>query len=302
MMRRRLMWAVIISAGVHLAVLVMLLGLSVRPGRPSVLRVRVLPSGGAAAELRDPAAATEARLPGGPVAASAPRPELSRQPAPFPARASVAPAMKPSSSIASSNRPPAPDAQSVPAPSARAPRLPDASRSSSGDGEPATAARQPIPVQSDIWVLTPTADGAANAPETPGPETSGQPTERTVPPPGKDAGAGGGGSGGRGANAGSTPLARRSLLAELGRRLAQSAARCTPSEAARHGWSKDRGLAVPVHFCLDAAGRPSDVGLQGSTGSDLLDRAARDCVVPGAVPLPPAPGCYTVPVLFPVRG
>jgi outer membrane biosynthesis protein TonB len=297
-MRRRLMWAVIISAGVHLAVLFTLLALSARPGRPSVLRVRVLPSGGATAELRNAPTATEARAQGGAVSASTPRPELSPRPVPVPARASIAPATKPSSSVDSSNRPPSPSAQSVSAPSARAPRLPDSSRSSSGGGEPATAARKPIPVQSDIWVLTPTAEGPADAPGTPGPDTSGQPAEGSAPSPGKDAGA----RGGRGGDSRRAPVGPRSLLAELGRRLAQSAARCTPAEAARLGWSKDGGLAVPVHFCLDAAGRPSDVGLQGSTGSDLLDRAARDCVVPGAVPLPPAPGCYTVPVLFPIRG
>jgi len=59
---------------------------------------------------------------------------------------------------------------------------------------------------------------------------------------------------------------------------------------------------VPLHFGLDAAGRPSDVRLLGTTGSELLDRAARDCVVPGALPLPPVPGCYTVEVRFPTRG
>jgi outer membrane biosynthesis protein TonB len=274
MMRRRLMWAVIISAGVHLAVLVMLLALSARPGRASVLRVQVLPSGGATAELRNPPAVTEARPPSESVAPSAQRLELSPRPAPVPARGSMARTARPPP-VAASDRPPAPVApsgQSVSVEAARAPGPPDSSRA--------------IPVQSDIWVLTPTVEGAAE-----------QSSEGSVPSPGRDAGA----RGGSGGNAGAPP-GQRSLLAELGRRLARSAARCTPSEASRLGWSKDRGLAVPVHFCLDAKGRPSDVGLQGSTGSELLDRAARDCVVPGAVPLPPAPGCYTVPVLFPVRG
>jgi len=59
---------------------------------------------------------------------------------------------------------------------------------------------------------------------------------------------------------------------------------------------------VPLRFCLDAAGRPSEVGLLGTTGSEQLDRAARDCVIPGALPLPPVPGCYTVEVRFPSRG
>ncbi|HZX41440.1 MAG TPA: hypothetical protein VFE93_06335, partial [Myxococcaceae bacterium] len=82
-------------------------------------------------------------------------------------------------------------------------------------------------------------------------------------------------------------------------RLAWSAARCAPPSVVRT--ARPALPAVPLHFCLDAAGRPSDVGLLGTTGSDALDRAARECVVPGALPLPPAPGCYTVEVRFPIR-
>ena len=91
-----------------------------------------------------------------------------------------------------------------------------------------------------------------------------------------------------------------SLLAALSQRLAWSAARCAPAEVVRTGRHAIPG--VPLHFCLDGAGRPSDVGLLGTTGSEVLDRAARDCVVPGALPLPPVPGCYTVEVRFPTRG
>jgi hypothetical protein len=91
-----------------------------------------------------------------------------------------------------------------------------------------------------------------------------------------------------------------SLLAALSQRLAWSAARCAPAEVVRTARHAVPG--VPLHFCLDATGRPSDVGLLGTTGSDVLDRAARDCVVPGALPLPPVPGCYTVEVRFPTRG
>src|SRR5262249_22611014 len=91
-----------------------------------------------------------------------------------------------------------------------------------------------------------------------------------------------------------------SLLAALSQKLAASAARCAPAEVVRTAHHAVPG--VPLHFCIDAAGRPSEVGLLGTTGSDVLDRAARDCVVPGALPLPPVPGCYTVEVRFPVRG
>jgi hypothetical protein len=291
--QRRLMLAVAISTGVHLAVLATLVTLSTGPGRPSVLRVRVLPGEGPGAELRNVPEATGTSAP------SAPSSELTPRSVPAPARASAAPPTRAPSSVASSTRSPglvpatesAPSPRSPPAPAAATRRIPDSSQSSSADAE----RRQPVPVQSDIWVLTPTGEGPADAPEGPGVEGSGHPTEGSAPSPGTDAGASGG-------NRGRAPAGPQSLLAELGRRLAQSAARCTPSEAARLGWSKDRGLAVPVHFCLDATGRPSQVGLEGTTGSEVLDRAARDCVVPGAVPLPPAPGCYTVPVLFPVRG
>jgi hypothetical protein len=91
-----------------------------------------------------------------------------------------------------------------------------------------------------------------------------------------------------------------SLLAALSQRLAWSAARCAPAALVRT--TRHTVPGVPLHFCLDATGRPSDVGLLGTTGSEQLDRAARDCVVPGALPLPPAPGCYTVEVRFPNRG
>jgi outer membrane biosynthesis protein TonB len=291
-MQRRLVLAVTISAGVHLAVLVTLLAWSARPVRPSVLRVRVLPSGGATAELRSAPASSPAPASVAPPAVAPPavRSELPPRPVPAPARASPAPATPAPPSVAASTRLPARGP-------ARTDTPPDSPSSSGRPPPAATGPDHPIPVQSDIWVLTPTADGSA----APGAEVAPTTTEGTAPPGGKDAGARGK-SGGGGGNPGGSPAGPRSLLAELGRRLAQSAARCTPSEAARVGWSRDRGLGVPVHFCLDASGRPTDVGLQGSTGSDLLDRAARECVVPGAVPLPPAPGCYTVEVLFPVRG
>ena len=92
--------------------------------------------------------------------------------------------------------------------------------------------------------------------------------------------------------AGRRPAGRRrgrldaaSLLEALQRRLAWSAARCAPASAVR--LSRHGVPGVPLHFCLDASGRPSEVGLLGTTGSDQLDRAARDCVLPGALPLPP---------------
>ena len=175
------------------------------------------------------------------------------------------------------------------------------------------------PVQSDLWMLA----AAAPGPEEPGVDTLPRPEPADpVAGPVQDApsagsgnaggpgtgptstaqGAGreaeGVGAGGQAAAAGAPSAA--SLLAALSQRLAWSAERCSPATLVHLARRAIPG--VPLHFCLDAAGRPSGVGLLGTTGSDQLDRAARDCVVPGALPLPPAPGCYTVEVRFPTRG
>jgi hypothetical protein len=192
-------------------------------------------------------------------------------------------------------------------------------RSSGGDdsGNAASAGAEALvtAVQSDVWVLSgsaPPAKGAAR----PGPAAAGNPAAVGASGPATAPGAGAPGPVGAsaagaaqatapGANAGGTDngtdgQSSASLLGALSQRLAWSAARCAPAEVVRTTHHAIPG--VPLHFCLDAAGRPSDVGLLGTTGSDVLDRAARDCVVPGALPLPAVPGCYTVEVRFPTRG
>src|SRR5262249_24079316 len=63
-------------------------------------------------------------------------------------------------------------------------------------------------------------------------------------------------------------------VAELHRRLAESAQRCYPSAARRLRLRGEVGL----HFCLSEQGRASVASLRGSTGSALLDAAARECV------------------------
>jgi len=164
-----------------------------------------------------------------------------------------------------------------------------------GPGEPPALSRL-TPVQDDVWLLPGTriSPGPSTSPERTGMEqgepSSGAPGSagRAAGFPGPGAGSGTGGSSGA------------SVLELLSRRLAWSAERCAPPAPVRR--TRHGVPGVPLHFCLDSAGRPRDVGLLGTTGSDLLDRAARDCVVPGAVPLPPAPGCYTVEVRFPTRG
>jgi hypothetical protein len=150
-------------------------------------------------------------------------------------------------------------------------------------------------VQSDVWVLSGSAlprgpSPAATAGDGPAGPSPGTASAGTSPPtPEAEPG-----TGAQDAPGGA------SLLAALSQRLAWSAARCAPAEVVRTARHAVPG--VPLHFCLDAAGSPSDVGLLGTTGSEVLDRAARDCVVPGALPLPPVPGCYTVEVRFPTRG
>ena len=172
----------------------------------------------------------------------------------------------------------------------------------SGDGAALGAEALVSAVQSDVWVLAgsaPPAKGTARA----GVSSAGGAgpaggVSGTGPTPGAGAQdpASGDGTGAEAPGGQSSA----SLLAQLSQRLAWSATRCAPAEVVRTARHAVPG--VPLHVCLDAAGQPSDVGLLGTTGSDLLDRAARDCVVPGALPLPPVPGCYTVEVRFPTRG
>jgi len=83
-------------------------------------------------------------------------------------------------------------------------------------------------------------------------------------------------------------------VAELHRRLAESAQRCYPSTARRLRLRGEVGL----HFCLGEQGRASVASLRGSTGSALLDAAARECVLDGALPAPGIAGCYDVPIKF----
>jgi hypothetical protein len=164
----------------------------------------------------------------------------------------------------------------------------------------ASAIGQVVPVQSDIWMLGAAAP-PARAPGAEDAQPGGAEAYRTEGPGGgggQGPGSNGQGPGAPGPGSGGTSTA--SLLAALSERLAWSAERCAPPSATRLTHRPIPG--VPLHFCLDAAGRPTGVGLLGTTGSEQLDRAARDCVVAGAMPLPPVPGCYTVEVRFPIRG
>jgi TonB family protein len=85
-------------------------------------------------------------------------------------------------------------------------------------------------------------------------------------------------------------------LSPLVRKLQAAAARCYPEGARRF---RQSGVAT-VEFCLDAQGALLRSHVLGSSGSALLDDAATQCVVPGALPAGAAigQGCFTLPVRF----
>lgn len=83
-------------------------------------------------------------------------------------------------------------------------------------------------------------------------------------------------------------------LAQLQALLAARATVCYPPAAARLGLTG----TTAVHFCIDPRGAAIDVSVRTGSGEPLLDRAATACVVEGAGPLPPLPGCLVVPVQF----
>jgi hypothetical protein len=273
--KRPLLVALAVSAGVHAAVLTVLLAARSQGRVAAPMRVRVL---GARAEP------SPASVESGPASTPPAVPER--------ARPVVAPGSARRTAAATPAPPVATPAKAPPASGARTERaeatVPTTGAAPASPQAPRPEATPRPAVQDDIWVLTDDAppEGAPASPSPGGSEGSGAspgPRGAFSPPPSS-------GMGGTGPP---------SLLGELNRRLAWSAARCTPPGAVRS--SRSDAPEVPLHFCLDAAGRPSAVGLEGTTGSDLLDRAARECVVPGAAPLPPLPGCYTVAVRFPIR-
>jgi TonB family protein len=77
-------------------------------------------------------------------------------------------------------------------------------------------------------------------------------------------------------------------------RLRRSAQRCAPRRLAP---GAEVSLAR-VRFCVDPSGQPEAVTLLQSTGDAQLDRAAVECVIPGAAPLPASDSCLVVPLRF----
>ncbi len=107
------------------------------------------------------------------------------------------------------------------------------------------------------------------------------------------AGEGFGGAMGDG-NATSIAAEEDALLARIARRLARQTAGCYPRGAMR---TKLMGT-VRLSFCIDAEGVPAEAAIRESSGSDLLDRAALECVLARAAPLPIIRRCLVLPVEF----
>ena len=294
----RLPRALVASAAVHVAVLGGLLALAHPRFRSApTMRVALV---GHAGTTAGPAPSEETAGGNGTAPALRPAPLAAVLPPPVADPGAVTPA-----------RPPPPRSTT------RAAR-PGETRRAGGDtsGDAATAGAEALvtAVQSDVWVLSGSASPAGGAPRKGPAAGNPAPLGASAPAPAPGAGAAGpvgasaagaaqaaeSGANTAGTGDGTGGQSNASLLGALSQRLAWSAARCAPAEVVRT--TRHAIPGVPLHFCLDEAGRPSEVGLLGTTGSDVLDRAARDCVVPGALPLPAVPGCYTVEVRFPTRG
>lgn len=118
--------------------------------------------------------------------------------------------------------------------------------------------------------------------------------------PGTGDGAGAGSGAGTGAGtsgAGGSPASEdlhARAIATLSSRLSSAARTCYPPAAKR---MRLRG-EVTLRFCLDGGGRAVSLEVEHGSGSPLLDRAALECVVPRALPVRDAGGCFSLPVRF----
>lgn len=179
-----------------------------------------------------------------------------------------------------------------------------------GDAPPAAPRLRPAPPRAAS--VEPRA--AASGPTTPEPEAVGGPEAHDGAPTvvagsgeGAPDGGGGGSSGSEPsadaassvgpATSGEAPAAE--LLALMHARLAAVADGCYPATARRF---KQRGT-VQLSFCADERGGAREIRVTESSGAELLDAAARTCVVERAAPFPAeaARRCFTVPVRFGAR-
>ncbi len=86
------------------------------------------------------------------------------------------------------------------------------------------------------------------------------------------------------------------LVGRMHARLKAAALQCYPPAAQRFG----RRGTVELAFCVDLDLHPIRVSLKQTSGSEMLDTAARDCVLPNSSPFPEeaAEKCFQVPVRF----
>ena len=86
------------------------------------------------------------------------------------------------------------------------------------------------------------------------------------------------------------------LIALVHARLAAVADRCYPAAARRF---QQRGT-VQLSFCIDPNGGTASTSVTQSSGAELLDAAARGCVLESAAPFPreASARCFSVPVRF----
>jgi TonB family protein len=133
------------------------------------------------------------------------------------------------------------------------------------------------------------AEPTALSVETPGPST--EPVPRGAEGLGPNGGVEGGNEAGSSVAASGPSVPD---LTALHQRLAEAAQSCYPAAARRLRLSGQLELA----FCASADGRASNPSLGSSSGSELLDRAALDCLLARATPLPVRSGCFRVPVRF----
>ena len=78
-------------------------------------------------------------------------------------------------------------------------------------------------------------------------------------------------------------------------RIRRSASSCAPR---RLGAAVGRPRLARVRFCVGSRGEATAISLVESSGSAAFDRAAVDCVIPGAAPFPPIDRCLVVPLRF----
>jgi protein TonB len=95
-----------------------------------------------------------------------------------------------------------------------------------------------------------------------------------------------------------SPQALPVANAEIESRLRTATQGCYPYAAVR---ANQEGV-TKLGFCVGRNGAASQVRIVQSSGSRLLDNAALECILPAAMPFPPAEDlCVTVPIRFQLR-